>query len=64
MKFGPYWPYEATLFDQFGGVIIQTVHKSKSSFDMDCNVMKLRIKEGKPNRGGQIPTRVEHRVFQ
>lgn len=61
MKFGRNWPYEATLFDQSGNIIIQTVHKSKASFDLEVKVMKDRVAEGKPNIGGQIPTRVEVR---
>lgn len=53
------WPYAMLLSDQHGNLIIETVHGSLSSLRMDVEASANRISEGKPNRGGQIPTTVD-----
>ena len=50
------WPYAHWLYDQDGEIVIETTHRDKTSLRIECNISVKRIKEGRPNRGGQIPT--------
>lgn len=53
------WPYAMLLLDQYGRRIIETKHASQSSLQMEVEVSAKRIKAGKPNRGGQVPSRLD-----
>lgn len=52
------WPYVMWLLDQHGNPIIETVHASESSLQMEVRVSAKRVAGGKPNHGGQIPSRI------
>lgn len=52
------WPYATLLSDQYGHLIYQATHATESSLQMDVESSARLIKEGKPNRGGQIPTSI------
>lgn len=51
--------YRHRLADQHGETIIETRHLTEASRSADVHASESRIAEGKPNRGGQIPTTVE-----
>jgi hypothetical protein len=54
-----HWSYVLLLSDQHGHRMFETVHICKSSRQVEVMACTRRIKEGRPNRGGQIPTRID-----
>lgn len=53
------WPYAHLLSDQHGNLIIETVHGGESSLRIEVQTSAKRIRDGTPNRGGQIATTID-----
>lgn len=53
------WPYASLLSDQHGHLIFQAAHGTELDLKMSVRAYGKRIREAKPNRGGQIPTTID-----
>lgn len=52
------WPYVHMLTDQHGKRMIETVHGSESSLQIEVQASAQCITDAKSNRGGQIATTI------
>jgi hypothetical protein len=53
------WPYAHALTATDGTLLIETIHGSEHSLRMEIEVSASRIAAAEPNRGGQIPGRID-----
>lgn len=52
------YPYAHLLLSTNGELLVETVHGSLQSIEVEVAVSAARIRAGQPNRGGQVPGQI------